>query len=161
MRIGHKCHHLRVICRFDDHIRNPETLDRSSRAMNRPCRRNLARQGGKFVWHYADLPRPVSVRHPQDLRRRQVLISRTERAVLHERFQLSWRTIHNQLFRPFRPLRSDDHPFLGEEILTKFWHFLAPQAACSQQRRNKTSACSRCRSRPVRRFVTGTRSGLM
>jgi hypothetical protein len=84
MRVRHQRHRLRVIRRFDDHIVDTEPLNRPPRAMNGPRRRNLARQGRKLVRYHAYLPRPISVRQPENFGGRQVLISRTERTVLHK-----------------------------------------------------------------------------
>src|SRR5580700_4212430 len=84
--------------------------------------RDFAGEGGELVGDDANLTGTVAVWQAEDFGWRLILVPGTEWAVLGEGRQFPRGTVHDQLLRTLGAFGGDDDPFLGEEILSQFWH---------------------------------------
>ena len=102
---------------FDDHIVNAETFDAAPLAMYDPFGLRVARERGKLVGDYADVPGSAVGRNSHDLRWGDGFIARTKWTFGVERDRIARRAVGRHFLGPFRAFGGDDNPFFSGEVL--------------------------------------------
>src|SRR5579872_2937629 len=152
-----------MVRRIDNHFVKPEAVDSPPQMLQVARRLHFARKRRKLVRNHPHRPRlPRHPRCTHHLRRRLVLIPRTEWTRLNKSRHGLHRPMCRQLLRPLSPLRSNNYPFLSKEVLTQLRHMnpsnfpyrqsgriLEPflsQELCHSDRRDESAPFELCHS---------------
>src|SRR5579872_1386943 len=110
-----------MVGRLHDHVMLSEAAERAPGAMDRALRFAIRRERGKLVRDDAHLP-SVAIVNPQNLGRREALVSGAKRTFFGKGFNWLALPMHCHLIGSLGALGSDHDPFFRHEVLAQLRH---------------------------------------